>query len=66
MGGGDCLQHGILVHPLLGSSMGSSMNFTRRTHSSVPAMNCISVGTVCKPFFRTAARRKEHEVFSGM
>ena len=64
--GGDCLQHGILVHPLLGSSMGSSMNFTRSTHSSGPAMNCISGGTVRRPFFRTAARRKEHRVFSGM
>lgn len=36
------------------------------THSSVLARNCISVGTGCRPFLRTATRRKEHDVFSVM
>lgn len=34
------------------------------THSSGLARNCISVGTGCRPFLRTAARKKEHNVFS--
>lgn len=44
----------------------SPLQISPITYASVLARNCISVGTVCRPFLRTAARRKEHDVFSVM
>lgn len=63
-GGGDGLQHGIFVHPLLDQVWPYEFH---QENSLFCASNELHLrGHSVQAFFRTAARRKEHEVFSGM